>query len=468
MRFGFNFDQALAPLIFLGLGLFLSTTPVCASPSDTPTSLIRAALFESTPSAFAPSDISAEDFSWSWTSKDQTHSQPPANIHVQISPQSLQWVRVSEVLVIPRARLIITAPVTAVSGGHIDYLGVTYPFMAAGQQKLYIDLPIVLLQSANHSVRFSLKIRDGKKLQYQLKINYQPKQSELRNLVMVDSSCSSYQVDGEINQSKQPSWAYVGCRLIHGEGAGYRPAHLEMHMILSEPNLGNSLIINQSEVEATQEGLWVVRTKGPNSKITVESPSLKLNLTHSAPSTVKYGFFGVGLGPYQYTQHSPGTDISSVIPLLTIYMSYFLTETVSLAAFNATNIHKQFLTDTGIYLRTETNRILDRRVSLSLMLGAHAIAFKWDGKTTTRFSAPQGVEALFRDFLKTSYNLSAGAFIYPPIASRSYYNLWLRWGKASYFAEFNYIGLQEPLEFGQRYYSRSVGLSFGFPLFRFL
>jgi hypothetical protein len=74
---------------------------------------------------------------------------------------------------------------------------------------------------------------------------------------------------------------------------------------------------------------------------------------------------------------------------------------------------------------------------------------------------------VFRDFLATNPNQTAGAVQYPAIARRSYYNVWLRWGSGAFFGELNFIAWKEP-HAGGASESQSLGISFGTPVARFL
>jgi hypothetical protein len=93
--------------------------------------------------------------------------------------------------------------------------------------------------------------------------------------------------------------------------------------------------------------------------------------------------------------------------------------------------------------------------------------YSHDEKFTARLSAPQGFELVFRDFFATSRNLTFGAFLYPKIAGRTYYNTWIRWGSGAFFGEVNYIGWKEPHDNGYTE-THSLGLSFGIPVWRYL
>jgi hypothetical protein len=135
--------------------------------------------------------------------------------------------------------------------------------------------------------------------------------------------------------------------------------------------------------------------------------------------------------------------------------------------FNAAVLHHLGSMDQGLYLWLEQFRIFDERVSMHLLLGANLLVYARHGGVAARVSAPQGVELITRDVLGRGKNLTLGAFIYPKINQRSYYNIWLRWGSQDMFGEVNYIEWQEP-HGGGASKSRALGLSFGAAVLRFL
>ncbi|MEK6579265.1 MAG: hypothetical protein AABZ55_08585, partial [Bdellovibrionota bacterium] len=62
-----------------------------------PKDLTSVVLSESVPTAFAPSSFEAEDFTIAWDGAS------PASSKVKLLSGSLEWVRVADFLVIPRA-----------------------------------------------------------------------------------------------------------------------------------------------------------------------------------------------------------------------------------------------------------------------------------------------------------------------------------------------------------------------------
>jgi hypothetical protein len=192
-----------------------------------------------------------------------------------------------------------------------------------------------------------------------------------------------------------------------------------------------------------------------------------MTLRYRVPKDLHLGFLGGGIGPYAYTFTGGGADTRTVAPVATLYAGYFITEAMRVVAFDAITVHKDHVNDLGLYLVSEQFKTLDRRISLNVMLGAHVVGLNFNGSGHIIFSAPQGAEITFRDLFKKSYNFSFGSFVYPPIDGTAYYNVWLRWGKPTFFYELNYISWREQID-GQNFYARAFGVCVGFPLWRFL
>jgi hypothetical protein len=192
-----------------------------------------------------------------------------------------------------------------------------------------------------------------------------------------------------------------------------------------------------------------------------------LVLAYGLPQPLHAGFVGLGLGPYQYTFHDGQVALDGIVPLVTLYAGYAFTPDTRLVYFNATAMHSRWGSiDQGLYVWLEQAKLVDDRVSINLLLGANVLIYSHDDHAVARVSAPQGFEFIVRDLFARNRSLTLGAFLYPKISGREYYNVWLRWGSPQLFGELNYIEWQEP-HGEQRTSSRALGVSFGTPLFRF-
>lgn len=92
---------------------------VSASVLPIPQASLHDILSESVPTAFPPDDMSEDDFSLSW--------EGPRIEGVQFSLEkgSIQWARINEVLVLPRARLMVEAK--NFESGIVNYAGFITP-----------------------------------------------------------------------------------------------------------------------------------------------------------------------------------------------------------------------------------------------------------------------------------------------------------------------------------------------------
>ena len=409
-----------------------------------------------------PMDLSVKDFSVEWIGA------PIPGVRFALGENSLEWVRIVDVLVVPRARLLVSAE--GFEGGHANHAGFLSPFITrtgAGKAAVDAAFPVAMLSGEKNSIDLTF-LKNGQEVKGRLQIRFKPRSKSTKPRMIADTSCSPYGV--QVSQmskadTNDQSWGYIGCRMIHVRGSQYQTSSLEVLMVID--NAGQSVRVGGVETPSVSPSLWTFRFKSSPAPVLFKAGAQEFALRYFIPEKDHFAFIGVGVGPYLYTVNAPEGNLQTVAPILTLYGSYFLSETFRLVAFDATSLNGQFLTDFGVYTSSEYFRLLDRRVTINLMLGGHAAVFKANGTSNFKMSLPQGFEILFRDFGAASYNLAMGSFLYPTISDTSYYNVWLRWGARGYFGEFNYIGIGEPIG-TQRYYSRSLGFTFGFPLFKFL
>lgn len=431
-----------------------------------PGNLAEEVLSESVPTALPAADFTIQDFALEW------EGEPIAGVEFFLGKASLQWVRASEVLSIPRARAIVS--VKEASSGIVSNAGFSQPLAikpgtsASPGSRGRAELPVALIDSAENRIHIRIS-RDGRTWEGLARIRFRPRpEIAATDRVYFDASCSRFGVrldpvpQGGAATDKAADWAYVGCRSAIVEGSSYRTASLEMLVFWS--GVG-AVKINGIAAAAASPALWALRLRSEPGQLTLQGGDRTLNLRYSLADRLRLGSLGLGIGPYQYTFQSANEDTRGTPFLLTLYGSYFITESMRLVAFDATVLNSKFDTDFGVYLNTEYARLLDRRIALYLMLGGHSVGFKSGSDYFFKFGLPQGLEVIVSDVLKRGYNLSLGGFLYPKIGGRSYYNLWLRWG-GRIFGELNYISWRELIQ-ERDYYSRSVGFSLGFPIGRF-
>jgi hypothetical protein len=279
--------------------------------------------------------------------------------------------------------------------------------------------------------------------------------------IFADTSCSPYNVRAQSVGRRKDEWVYFGCRLVRMTDPEYTRPSLEI--LVYWDNVGQAVDVGGVQVPAVSTSLWPLRVKPKPGTVAMKAGEHKLTIHYSLPPELHRVSLGLGIGPYAYTFSAGPESVDSYAALATIYGSFFVTETMRVVAFDATAISGKYYTDFGVYLSTESVKTIDSRLSVNLLLGGHAIAFKSLDQVQTKFGAPQGLEMIFRDAPFRRYNLSAGAFVYPEISGKAYYNAWLRWGTGAFFGEINYILWKETIsDFGV--YSRSLGITVGAPL----
>ncbi len=451
----FNFTHRIT----LILGVFLFPLSGFAYTHVLPESLVEEVLSESVPTAFSPTGLGAQDFSVEWIGA------PLPDVEIVLGKESLEWVRVADFLVLPRGRLLVTAH--SLEGGLLTSGGFSQSLVIhEGEGRA--ELPIALLSGEKNPIRLTLR-RGGIEKKGTLQVRFKPRQVsphfEASTGIFTDPSCSPFNVRAVSTGDYSNQWIYVGCRLVYVEGSEYRTASLEMFVYWD--NVGQEIEIDGVKTSAPSASAWKLRLRSAPGKVRLKAGEREVVLNYFAAEKLHLGSLGIGIGPYAYTFVSFDANIDTIAPVVTLYGSYFITESMRAVMFDATAINKKYFTDFGFYINYESFKAIDRRFFLNFMLGAHVIGFNAEGSSHYNFGAPQGVELIFKDAFHKGYNLASGAFIYPPIHGKLYYNAWVRWGGASFFAEINYIAWQEILD-QDRAYNRSMGVTFGIPLARFL
>src|SRR5579885_3815909 len=122
------------------LALVCSFIPIAARAAvvqPLPKSLAFEALSETMPTAIAPTAFAAEDFALEW------EGTPLAGAEVSLEPRSLEWVRVADVLVLPRARALVK--VARAKRGSVKQADFTQPMIADEGGGISAELPVALI-----------------------------------------------------------------------------------------------------------------------------------------------------------------------------------------------------------------------------------------------------------------------------------------------------------------------------------
>lgn len=419
-------------------------------------------LDDSFPSAAAPFPLEATQFAWRGVEN------LPAGATIHWVAGEVQWTRASERLVLPRARVRVSVP--DVDGAVIVVRGKIQPLRPEGKRWVgEVTVPLIVTGAPLMEIR----IRHGTTTNANPLTLVRIPAMGAADQISLDSSCSPWSLEFHRRQPSErvdlrrahPSTLFAHCKLIRNEALEGLSGTLDVLFWID--GAGDKIQVDGISVGAESPSIFRLR-------IDPDSPPLRIDtdagesfeMIARVPKRVNRGFFGLGIGPYRYRLQAENTAISTTAGVVTIYGSYHLTESVRLTAFNATTLHKNFFTDTGFYVKSNSARFFDQRITVYLMLGANMVGFRYSGKTRLKGGAPQGFEAVCPDFLHRNRTLTFGAFIYPPIDGKSYYNTWFRYGGSSFFGEMNYLSIRD--RFDERSVaSRSLGVSVGFPLARF-
>lgn len=400
--------------------------------------LLEKLLSDPDPTAFDAAPFAAEDFEVDWQGA-------PAGASARLLPGSLQWVRVDELLVLPRGLLEVT--LTPARPGSVTVSGFTQP-LKDGKARILVPL----VSGTGNPV-----LLKAEKLSSIIQLRFKPRAEGER--VFFDTSCSRARVAVLENSMPPDSWAYIGCRQVRNQSDDSRRSDLDL--LVYADNFG-PLVLNGTETTPVDWNRWNVRLTSFSKELELAGSRGKLRLGVSVPEKTHSAFLGAGIGPYAYRFEKGAVKESATVPLATIYSAYTLTQTHRLVFFGAIAAHKHAYADVGAYFQFESLRMFDRRISMNLLVGGHGFSYTVGGTTTYRINVPQGFEFFFYDFLGRGKNASFGGFLQPPINERSYYNTWVRWGPAAWFIEANYISITEP-----GLYLHTYGLSVGFPLVSF-
>jgi hypothetical protein len=383
----------------------------------------------SDPFVFKPNDLDLEQFSLE------------SSVAWRFVPGSFEWVRVDRKYLIPRARVVLSVP----AGTPVTYHGRVFQ-----NQSNEIEIPIALSQEKGNEVSI------GGATKGRVRVRYSPKRP-LKVPMILDSTCSSSSIRIE-SPKLEHSWGHVYCHSTHlnqDQGYGLRmdvDVHWETDTGESYAQIGN---LKDESADGVTHGVSFYQGS-PSYEFRKGRDSFVL----TAPMPARFHPFSVslGLGPYSHRE--------VLRPFATLYAAYLFNDGLKMASFTALPLKASPEIDTGVYVIVEQFRGIDERVTMNLLLGAHALNFQASGQNTWKMSAPQGVEMGFRDCLVRGQNFTLGGFFYPKIDNRYYVNAWIRYGNSKFFTEFNFINWQEPLGADSAFAAKSAGISIGFPLFR--
>jgi hypothetical protein len=355
-------------------------------------------------------------------------------------PNSVQWIRNENNLLVPRALLSIQAK----TDGSITFSyqdKTIIPTYANGvfESQVYIDL-------FNPE---TINIYSGEKLLDKITIEARATKSA-RSKQLIDYSCSSYQLEIE---GIDDEYLSVGCKMSRLGKLGSETPRLEITM--SSTNLR---VLNGSKPPYTiyMEDNFPVELKMKDADGKIKTMRLKAQV----PDRLYRFKTALGFGPYIYTsQEKAARQESNFAPSLMLYGKYELNDTASFKAFDALLYSKSFFNNSGLYFSYDLVSVFDERVYINALLGFQGLHYRYakENGTVFRLIYPQGFEVIYKHAFRENYNLSYGMFL--STTNEKYTNAWLRYGKSN-FLELNYIN------WGHENSSIKMwGLSVGIPFF---
>ncbi len=367
-------------------------------------------------------------------------------INAEIDEQSIGWVRYEDILLLPTARLKISAEKLA-ANSFIQYKDRAVNFQHT-EADSHTEINVSLFES------HTLQIRSEKTILAKIKINFvktdKPK-------LLIDYTCSrnDIKIDGLENE-----YLSIGCRTKRIGKFGSEKPLLEIIWLSPDLRIKNSdsipyhaAILNEHPVKAN-----VVSTATGKSKL--------ISIQASIPKRLHRLFTAYGFGPYAFEtklEAESGTVSTKSEPIATslmLYINYKISETVSIRGFDAAVFKESVFNNAGLYLGSDFGFSFDNKLYFSTLIGVQYLYFQFDkdSKVFNEPIYPQGIEFMYRHaFGEPNYIISGGIFL-SPSDSVDYKNIWIRWGKG-YFWELNLISWGKD-EFSTTTYGLSLGIPF--------
>jgi hypothetical protein len=356
-------------------------------------------------------------------------------------PNSVQWIRNENNLLVPRAllKIFIRNNTNLI---HVEYnktLVVPVKKKNYASTEIYVDL-----FNPDSALVFSgTDLLDKIVIEARAVLNARSKQ-------LIDYSCSPYQLKLEGIDSEYLS---VGCKMSRlGKFGSERP---RLEITLSSTNLRTMNDTKPPYTIYLEDNSPVeIKMKGVDQKINT------FHLEATLPKRLNRLKTALGFGPYIYeSAYLTESKSNSVAPSLMIYGKLDINETSSFKAFDALLYSKTFFNNSGLYFSYDLAEAFDGRILLNTLIGFQGLHYKFSDQTPTTFRLiyPQGFEVIYKHAFVENYNLTYGMFL--STSAEIYTNAWLRYGKSS-FLELNYIEWAH-----DQSHIKMWGLSVGIPFF---
>jgi hypothetical protein len=366
-------------------------------------------------------------------------------VKARFAKRSVQWIRIRNNLLTPRARLKIIIKNDRPDLHFLYHGQAIIPGMKKGYATadLYVDLfnPEEIIVSKAGKRIGTIRIHASRRL-------------KSTNLHLIDYSCSRYKL--EIKGLKG-EYLSLGCRMERIGRWGKEFPRLivtwsSTNYRLQDGTLPPYMTVLRDSSPANIE----VEDDSGNKKIITIQAQLPKRLNR-----IKTAF---GFGPYSFKSRiETSYRDPKVAPAIMLYGNLALSESTSIRGFDALVWQESTFNNIGLYFAYDLANIMDNRINITPLLGAQGLTFRYNDKYSfeTDIIYPQGFEVVYRHpFGQENYLLVFGAFLsLSSSSSTQYSNLWVRHGKRIFW-ELNYISWENNLRSATMW-----GLSVGIPLF---
>lgn len=373
---------------------------------------------------------------------------------VVLKRNSIQWIRVNDVLLTPRARLAIY------------FIGNASDFTIK-----YREQSIIMQQSKNFAVTqffVSLFQFDKAKIFYRgsqigtISFHAKENKDKKRRTHLVDYSCSrnNIKIKGMDNE-----YISLGCRTQRiGKFGKEKP----MTEILWSS--ANYKLLDNSEAPYLSV---FMDSKPVKVKVKNQFNEIKeIEISARIPKRLHRLNIAYGLGPYAFNttfardpkgveEEEFETTQEPIAPAFMIYSNFKLSKETSIRGFNAIVAKKSIFNNLGLYFASDLAKVMDNKLTITTLLGMQHLYFQYDSKSKIISEPifPQGIEVNYNHaFGIENYLIGGGAFL-SPSESYDYQNVWVRWGKGIFW-ELNYIYWKKD-EFSAKTWGLSAGFFFG-------
>lgn len=367
---------------------------------------------------------------------------------------SIQWIRVEDVLLTPRARIAIYLKGKA-QDFTLKYRGKSILMQQDIKGIAHTEFFVSLFQFDKIKI-----IKQGKQIG-NISFYAKKNKNKKRKSALIDYSCSrnGIKIDG-----LKDEFISLGCRMNRIGKRGKEKPMLEVLWTSANYRL---LDRSQAPYLAVFLSNNPVKLKVINHKKQIK----EITITARVPKRLHRLNIAYGYGPYAFEttyDQDPAADTTDllkytepVVPAFMLYFNYKIDNESSIRGFDAVVWKDSVFNNLGIYYANDIANPLDKKLTITTLLGVQHLYFKFDDAFPTKSEPifPQGIEFNYRHaFGIENYLINGGAFL-SPSENIQYQNLWVRWGK-TIFWELNYIYWGNE-DFSAKMWGLSAGFFFG-------